>query len=259
MDYRIVIPARYASSRLPGKPLLPIAGRPMILRVWDRAIACGATSTVIATDDERIAEVTRSAGAETVMTSPDHPSGTDRLAEVVERLGYADETVVVNLQGDEPLIPPAVPGRLARALLDHPGAGIATMVTPLRSAEDLFDPNVVKVVVRDDGFAAYFSRAPIPWVRDRFAKGGLASDPLPEGVPFLRHLGLYAYRASTLRRLVKEPTQPIEEAERLEQLRALCLGIPIHVSTLVEPPGHGVDTLEDLERVSRLFAEASSG
>jgi len=229
MDFHIVIPARYASSRLPGKPLLPIAGRAMILRVWDRALRCGARSVVIATDSERIAEVTRAAGAQTLMTSPTHPSGTDRLAEVVELLGHPDDALVVNLQGDEPLIPPEVPGQLAQALAERPEVGIATMATPIDSAEDLFDPNVVKVVRRDDGVAAYFSRAPVPWVRDAFTSEVSRSGRLPVGAPFLRHLGLYAYRAGTLRRLVETP------------------------------PGHGVDTAADLERVSRLFDTGEPG
>jgi len=259
MDFHIVIPARYASSRLPGKPLLPIAGRPMILRVWDRALTCGAASVVVATDSERIAEVTRAAGAQTVMTSPNHPSGTDRLGEVVDLLGHRDDALVVNVQGDEPLLPSEVPGQLARALAERPEVGIATMATPIDEAADFFDPNAVKVVVRDDGIAAYFSRAPIPWVRDGFTSAVTWTGPLPSGPPFLRHLGLYAYRAGTLRRLVTTPPHALEEAEKLEQLRALAMGIPIHVTLLPTPPGHGVDTAEDLERVSRLFEANVTG
>jgi 3-deoxy-manno-octulosonate cytidylyltransferase (CMP-KDO synthetase) len=189
------------------------------------------------------------------MTDPKHPSGTDRLAEVAERLGWADEVIVVNLQGDEPMIPGSLPGRLARALDDNPRAGIATMATPIRSVEQLFTPSVVKVVTDSQGFGLYFSRAPIPWVRDGFPHGGERPKTLPRGVPFLRHLGLYAYRVGTLRKIVSHGSAVLETAESLEQLRSLWLGIPIHVTVLDEAPPHGVDTQADLERVRRAMEE----
>ncbi len=258
LAFRVVIPARYASSRLPGKPLLPLAGKPMVVRVWERALKCGAEEVLVATDDERILAAVKEAGGEAIMTSPDHPSGTDRLAEVVERLEWPEETIVVNLQGDEPLIPGSILRDLAAALDSRPDAGIATMATPILDSDDFFDPNVVKVVRAESGLALYFSRAPIPWARDEFADGKGASRPLPEGIEALRHLGLYAYRARTLRRLVSEPPAALELFEKLEQLRAMALGIPIHVGVLDEAPGHGVDTHADLERVFSLFAASEA-
>ena len=254
--FRVVIPARYASSRLPGKALLPLAGKPLIVRVWQRALGVGAEEVLVATDDERILRAIEEAGGRAMMTSADHPTGTDRLAEVVDALGWPDDAIVVNLQGDEPLIPGSLLHDLAHALGTHPSAGIATVATPIREAADLFDPHAVKVVLSDEGMALYFSRAPIPWVRDAFGDGGGATRSLPEAVPFLRHIGLYAYRAGTLRSLVEAPPSALEEAEKLEQLRAMALGIPIHVGVISEAPGHGIDTPEDVERVlERLGSE----
>ena len=252
-DLRIVIPARYGSSRLPGKPLRELAGKPLVAHVWDNAIACGAEQVWVATDDERIAEVVERHGGRAVMTSADHASGTDRLAEVAA--DWPDETLVVNLQGDEPGVGPALVCQLAEALRARPQAGMATLATPVRSTEELFDPNAVKVVLDDAGMALYFSRAPIPWVRGLFqpALASASEDVLSERT-FLRHLGLYAYRAGTLRRIAQEPPNVHEDAEALEQLRALGLGIGIHVSVIPEAPLHGVDTEEDLRRVATSLA-----
>lgn len=253
VSFRVVIPARYGASRLPGKPLREVAGRALVSHVLDVGRRAGAAEVVVATDDERVREAVRAEDAAAVMTRPDHPSGTDRLAEVAAMLQWPDDAIVVNLQGDEPLLPPQLLSTLARSLEDRPRAGIATMATPIVHAEDVFAPSVVKVVTDDAGFASYFSRAPIPWVRGTFARGQVAAS-LPDGVPFLRHLGLYAYRAATLRRLAATPPSAYERAESLEQLRALAMGVPIHVTRVPEAPPHGVDTEQDLERVRAALA-----
>jgi 3-deoxy-manno-octulosonate cytidylyltransferase (CMP-KDO synthetase) len=245
-DFSIVIPARFGSTRLPGKPLRLLAGKPLLQHVWERAREAGASNVVIAADDERILEAARSWGAVALMTSAQHRSGTERLAEVASMLGWGAETIVVNLQGDEPLVPHELPSQAAAALVRHPDVGISTFATRIQSVEELFDTNVVKVVLRGDGAATYFSRAPIPWCRDSFAS---VPEGLPPGVPFLRHIGLYAYRASVLRRLADAPPSYCEEAESLEQLRALSLGIGIRVEVVSELPGRGVDTEHDLKWV----------
>jgi 3-deoxy-manno-octulosonate cytidylyltransferase (CMP-KDO synthetase) len=216
-------------------------------------MAAGADEVVVAVDDPRIAEAVQAAGGEAEMTSPDHASGTDRLAEVAEKREWGDDAIVVNLQGDEPLVPPELLARLAQSLDAHPSAGVATMAVPITEPAEVFSESAVKVVLDDGGFALYFSRAPIPWVRGAF---GGAEPALPEGVPFLRHLGLYAYRVSTLRRISHAPRAALERAESLEQLRALALGVPIHVTVLEEAPPPGVDTPEDLERVRRCLTSA---
>jgi 3-deoxy-manno-octulosonate cytidylyltransferase (CMP-KDO synthetase) len=249
--FRVAIPARHASTRLPGKPLALIAGTPMILHVHRLAMRSGAQEVVIATDDERIRAACRAAGADVEMTATHHASGTDRIAEVAARRGWADDSIVVNLQGDEPLMPPALIGQAASLLASHPAAAIATLATPIETLADYLDPNVVKVVARADGQALYFSRAPIPWDRDG-ATAGLASQSRHRSAR--RHLGIYAYRAGALRRLAAMPAAPLEERERLEQLRALHAGMAIVVADAVEPPGPGVDTPEDLARVERLMA-----
>jgi 3-deoxy-manno-octulosonate cytidylyltransferase (CMP-KDO synthetase) len=246
--FRVVIPARYASTRLPGKPLRAIAGRPMILHVLDRVREAGAAEVIVATDDERIAAACRAAGADVQLTDPSHPSGTDRLAEVVARRGFLDDDLIVNVQGDEPLIAPANIAQVARLLGATPAAAIATLATPLASAEDFADPNVVKVVCRADGLALYFSRAPIPWPRDARLAGDAAS-----ALGALRHVGLYAYRVAALRQLAALAPTPLETSERLEQLRALEHGLAIVVAVAAEPPGHGVDTEADLERVEAML------
>ncbi|MEM6789307.1 MAG: 3-deoxy-manno-octulosonate cytidylyltransferase [Myxococcota bacterium] len=252
MAFHVVIPARYGASRLPGKPLLDIAGRPMIEHTYRRAVASGAASVVVATDDERIRDAVVGFGGRVAMTRSDHPSGTDRVAEVTAAEGWARDAVVVNVQGDEPRMPPDAIADVAH-LTRARGTELATLATPITTPEELFSPHVVKVVVDDHDCAGWFSRAPIPWVRDAFAADGAAPSVLPEGVPFLRHLGLYAYRVDALLRLTSLPPHPHEQAERLEQLRALADGLRIAVHVVAEPPGHGVDTPEDLERVRALF------
>jgi len=250
MAIRIVIPARFASTRLPGKPLADIAGQPMVVRVAAAARRAGNDGVWVATDDERIAAAVARHGVDAVMTRADHPSGTDRIAEVADRLGWADADIVVNVQGDEPLIDPAVVNAVADALRDDAGAAVATAAHPLKDAGDFFNPNVVKVVCDARGRALYFSRAPIPWDRDRFAAG---RDALAADLGALRHIGLYAYRAGFLRRFGQLEAAPHERSESLEQLRALWHGYPIRVVTLDHPPAPGVDTDEDLARVRRLF------
>jgi 3-deoxy-manno-octulosonate cytidylyltransferase (CMP-KDO synthetase) len=251
MTGRIVIPARYASERLPGKPLVDIAGRPMIQHVWDRAAASGAGEVIIATDDERILEACKRFGARAMMTSPQHASGTDRIAEIAAGLEWDEDDIVVNVQGDEPLIPPATIRQVAELLRGRPDADMATLCTPIHSLAEYLDPNVVKVVLREDGAALYFSRAPIPWHRDG-APSGIASQSRHAGS--LRHLGIYAYRCHALARLSGAAPSPAENVERLEQLRALWLGMTILADVAVEVPAHGVDTPEQLESVRARLA-----
>lgn len=250
MSFRIVIPARYGSTRFPGKPLVPIAGRSLLHWVHLRALESGAERVVVATDDERIAMAASDFGAEVVMTARAHACGTDRIAEAVCSLGWADDVIVVNLQGDEPLIPVSLPGEVAAALVRHPHAAIATLSAPIESLEEFLDPNVVKVVVGDDGRALYFSRAPVPWSRDG-AAAGLASQR--EFALARRHLGLYAYRVGALRRIAALPVSPIEECEKLEQLRALAAGFEVRVIEASERPGADVNVPADVPRVEQLL------
>jgi len=249
--FRVAIPARHASTRLPGKPLALLAGLPMILHVHRLAMRSGATEVIVATDDERIHRICSAAGAEVEMTAADHASGTDRIAELASRRGWADDAIVVNLQGDEPLMPPALIDQVAMLLADHPSAAIATLATPIVSQADYLDPNVVKLTTSPGGLALYFSRAPIPWDRDG-APEGLASQTRHRDAR--RHLGIYAYRVGALRRLAGLGASPLELRERLEQLRALQHGLPIVVGDAIEVPGPHVDTAEDLARVERLMA-----
>lgn len=251
--FHVIIPARYASTRLPGKPLQDILGKPMIQHVWEQARKSAASSVTVATDDQRIMDACHDFGAEVVLTRADHPSGTDRLQEVVSRLGLDDQAHVVNVQGDEPLIPPALIDQVAADLQTHPEASIATLAEPLDDAETMFNPNAVKVVTDHRGFALYFSRAPIPWCRDDFAAG--RPGMLPQGVPFRRHIGLYAYKVGFLHDYVRWPASPLETSESLEQLRALWFGCRIHVADACEVPPAGVDTPADLQRVRQLLAE----
>ena len=251
MDFNTIIPARYGSSRLPGKPLLNIAGKPMIQHVYDRAVEAGSSEIVIATDDERIFNIVTAFGGQVVMTSSDHESGTDRLAEVVTQLSWADETVVVNLQGDEPLMDPKLLQLVAKSLHKHNEVGLTTLATPILNREEIFNPNAVKVVCDSTGKALYFSRAPIPWVRGNYDSPD--SKELSETVKPLRHLGIYAYRTSALKQITAFTPCPMELAESLEQLRALWNGINIHVDVIEQVPGHGVDTMEDLEVVRAIF------
>ncbi|MCG6657837.1 3-deoxy-manno-octulosonate cytidylyltransferase [Halomonas campisalis] len=255
-----VIPARYGASRLPGKPLLDIGGAPMVAHVWRRACESSASRVVVATDDARIREALAPWGAEVVMTRADHPSGTDRLAEVAERLGLADEAVLVNVQGDEPLIPPGLIDQVAARLFDDPVASIATLAEPIADVESLFNPNVVKVVRAHSGRALYFSRAPVPWDREAWDREALATRPARlEGDAWLRHIGLYAYRAGFLSDYRRWPPSPLEQREQLEQLRALHHGHAIQVALASEPNPAGVDTLEDLERVRALLGTIKRG
>src|SRR5690554_1767250 len=246
-DFVVAIPARHASTRLPGKPLQPIAGEPMILHVARRALAAGAREVRVATDDQRIADALAGTGIQVAITSPDHLSGTDRLAECADLAGWDDDTVVVNLQGDEPFAPAAGIRAVATALVES-GAPMATLAAPIEDPGLLFDPNAVKLVRAASGDALYFSRAPIPWARDTFAVDRSA---MPPGGPWLRHIGIYAYRAGFLRRFAAMPPGNLERIEALEQLRVLEAGHRIAVAITPEPFPPGVDTPEDLERARR--------
>ncbi|MGE8354494.1 MAG: 3-deoxy-manno-octulosonate cytidylyltransferase [Pseudomonas protegens] len=248
--FTVVIPARFASTRLPGKPLQLIAGKPMIQWVWEQACKSSAERVVVATDDQRIVEACQGFGAQALLTREDHNSGTDRLAEVAGKLGLAADAIVVNVQGDEPLIPPSVIDQVAANLAAHTEARMATLAEPIEDAQTLFNPNVVKVVTDLNGLALTFSRATLPWARDAFAK---SHDRLPEGVPYRRHIGIYAYRAGFLHDFVSWGPCWLENTESLEQLRALWHGVRIHVADALEAPPTGVDTAEDLERVRRLL------
>jgi 3-deoxy-manno-octulosonate cytidylyltransferase (CMP-KDO synthetase) len=248
--FRVVIPARYGSERLPGKALRVIGGKPMLQWVYERARAAGAAEVLIATDDRRIADAARAFGAEAVMTAASHASGTDRIAEVAGTRRWPDEAIVVNLQGDEPLMPAALISQVAALLESAPGADIATLATPVGSIEELLDANAVKVVADRTGRALYFSRAPIPWNRAG-AAAGLSSQTDPGGAR--RHVGIYAYRVAALRRLAALAPSELERRERLEQLRALENGLTIRVADACERPGPDVNTLADLEQVAALL------
>jgi 3-deoxy-manno-octulosonate cytidylyltransferase (CMP-KDO synthetase) len=249
VGFHVVIPARYASTRLPGKPLLDIAGQPMIQRVVERACASSADGVLVATDDARIAAAVhdprRPGQPIAVLTDPALPSGTDRVAAVAAARGWSDDTLVVNVQGDEPFLPPRLIEQVAGLLAGDAAAGIATLATPVATLDEFLDPNVVKVVASDDGAALYFSRAPIPWSRAG-APAGLASQAEFGGA--MRHVGIYAYRVGVLKRVTRLPPSSLEQCEMLEQLRALQAGIRIAVAVCVEPPAPGVDTPSDLER-----------
>jgi 3-deoxy-manno-octulosonate cytidylyltransferase (CMP-KDO synthetase) len=255
MSYTVIIPARYASSRLPGKPLMDIAGMPMIQHVWLRASQSGAERVVIATEDERVARRCEEFGAQVCMTSAEHESGTDRLQEVVAKLGLADDDIVVNVQGDEPLLPAPAIEQVAQNLAANTQAGIATLKEPIDDAATVFNPNAVKVVSDRQGLALYFSRAPIPYCRDQWSDD---HGMLPEGVEYWRHIGIYAYRVGFLHQFVSWPSGELESCERLEQLRAMENGVRIHVAqSCVDIPG-GVDTEEDLNAV-RTILESGRG
>ncbi|WP_250658266.1 3-deoxy-manno-octulosonate cytidylyltransferase [Alkalimarinus coralli] len=260
MSFSVVIPARYASSRLPGKPLLDIAGKPMIQHVYEQACLSEAQEVIVATDDERIRSVCEGFGAKVVMTSPDHPSGTDRLEEVVSQLGYYLDDIVVNVQGDEPLIPPRIINQVAHNLAAEQTASIATLCEDIGDLESVLNPNVVKVVFDEKGLACYFSRAPIPWARDHFGPlSDIKHQAMPDGVNYYRHIGIYAYRVKFLKAYVKWDPCPMEMVECLEQLRALWNGEKIHVSIADEQPPAGVDTQEDLDRVRRIIESQNGG
>lgn len=252
MHFRVVIPARYASTRLPGKPLADIGGQPMVLRVVERALQAGAESVVVATDDVRVLQAVEAAGYHALMTSPHHQSGTERLVEIAETLNWADDTLVVNVQGDEPLIDPTLIREAARQLVLHDDAVMATLAHPIHDHADFINPNVVKVVADEAGYALYFSRAPIPWPRDAFG----AQQAMPHELGALRHIGLYAYRAGFLRTYAGLISSPPERYEMLEQLRVLWHGHRISLGITPTAPAPGVDTPEDLARVRALFEAA---
>ena len=249
MSFYVVVPARYASTRLPGKPLADIAGKPMVVRVAERCQQSQAGQVYVATDDSRIAEAL-DGQVPVVMTREDHPSGTDRLQEVAAKLELADDDIIVNVQGDEPLIPPSVINQVAANLAANPSSQMAALCEPIEDADHLFNPNVVKVVFDDDGRALYFSRAPIPWHRDAFADGSrdISGERFAKG-EWWRHIGIYAYRVSFLHQYVQWPPAKLEQLESLEQLRAMANGVAIHVAPAIEAVPGGVDTQEDLERL----------
>jgi len=250
--FSVLIPARYASTRLPGKPLCDIAGKPMVVRVAERAIASGAQRVVVATDDERIRAAAAKHGIDVAMTRDDHPTGTDRLAEAAIQLGFDDDAIVVNVQGDEPLLAPALIREVAAKLAAHADASIATACHSIEGSDEAFNPNVVKVVLDRSGYALYFSRATIPWARDAFAADRYR---VPRGLPLYRHYGLYAYRVAFLRRYPDLAPAAIEKFEALEQLRALWHGYRIIVCVTAGVPAPGVDTEQDLDRVRGLYAQ----
>ena len=249
-DFVVAVPARYAASRLPGKPLRLLAGEPLVLHVARRALAAGAREVRVAADDPRIADALEGCGVQVAMTSVDHVSGTDRLAECARIAGWDDDTIVVNLQGDEPFAP-AAGIRAVAELLHASGAAMSTLAAPIVDVETLLDPNAVKVVRADNGDALYFSRAPIPWPRDAFAG---EQRQLPEGQGWLRHIGIYGYRAGFLRDFAAMPPGRLERIESLEQLRVLEAGHRIAVGLTPEPFPPGVDTPEDLLRAEAWLA-----
>ena len=248
--FSVVIPARYASTRLPGKPLLDIAGLPMVVQVWQRASESAAGRVLIATDDARIESAAVAAGAEVCMTRADHESGTDRLAEVADQMQWDDDDIVVNVQGDEPLIPAQVIEQVAQLLADDPQAGMATLYESMADLNEIQDPNIVKLVSDRDGRALYFSRAPIPWHRDGWSETSALQGS------YRRHIGIYAYRARFLRQFVSWPPAALEQMERLEQLRALENGVRICVAEACAEVPAGVDTQADLDAVRALLTDA---
>ncbi|BAE74273.1 3-deoxy-manno-octulosonate cytidylyltransferase [Sodalis glossinidius str. 'morsitans'] len=246
MSFIAIIPARFASSRLPGKPLADINGKPMVVRVMERAQASGADRVIVATDHQGVVEAVERAGGEVYLTRPDHQSGTERLQEVIDRYDFPDDRIIVNVQGDEPLIPPQIILQVADNLAGAE-AGMATLAVPITTAEEAFNPNAVKVVVDARGYALYFSRATIPWDREGFAR---SREHLSHSL--LRHIGIYAYRADFIRRYVSWSASPLEKIEILEQLRVLWYGEKIHVAVSSVAPGMGVDTPEELAQVRLL-------
>lgn len=250
MSFTVIIPARYASSRLPRKPLADIAGKPMIQHVWEKAQQAGANRVIIATDHEEIEQVAKAFGAEVCMTSTEHNSGTERLAEVIQKMAITDDEIIVNVQGDEPLIPPVIIQQVAQNLAENQ-VNMATLAVKLETKEELFNLNCVKVVTDQKGMALYFSRAAIPFARDHFAD---CNDAFVASQPYLRHIGIYAYRAKFVNQYIRWQPTVLEKLESLEQLRALWYGEKIHVELAKEAPQVGVDTLEDLERVRQILS-----
>ena len=253
MNFKVVVPARYASTRLPAKPLLDLGGKPMVARTAERALLSGAEEVWVATDHPDVQTVAEQHGLSVMLTRTDHPTGTDRLSEVVERRGWSDDTIVVNVQGDEPLIDPKTISLMARKLAES-GADIATVGHPISNVADFFNPNIVKLVCKSDGDALYFSRAPIPYARDHFA-GEAGKETLPTGIPAYRHIGLYAYRVSFLKAYARLTPSPLESYESLEQLRALWHGFRISVVISDHLPLPGVDTPEDAAAMQAWFSK----
>ncbi|WP_044470780.1 3-deoxy-manno-octulosonate cytidylyltransferase [Mannheimia massilioguelmaensis] len=254
--FTVIIPARFASSRLPGKPLADIAGRPMIIHVLEKAKLSGASRVIVATDNEDVKKVVEQFGGEVCMTSEKHNSGTERLAEVVDKLNIPDDEIIVNIQGDEPLIPPVIVSQVAENLCKF-NVNMATLGVKIHESEELFNPNAVKVLADKDGYVLYFSRAVIPWDRDQFAKlqsGQIEMAQLKLSDHYLRHIGIYAYRAGFIKQYVQWQPSALEQIESLEQLRVLWYGEKIHVELAKEVPAVGVDTPEDLEKVRAILA-----
>lgn len=250
MSFIVIIPSRYQSSRLPGKPLVDICGKTMIQRVAEQAVQSGAARVVVATDDSRIEQVVTDLGYEVCMTSAYHNSGTERLAEVCSKLAFKDDDIIVNVQGDEPLIPPRIIQQVAANLASQSEARMATLSVAITDVEDVFNPNAVKVVTDKQGYALYFSRAPIPYHRDTFMQ-----PPVTEIKPvYQRHIGIYAYRAGFIRDYVQWNETELEQIESLEQLRVLWHGEKIHVEEAIEAPAAGVDTESDLEKVRAILS-----
>lgn len=254
MNFIVIIPARYGSTRFPGKPLVDIAGKPMIAHVVERAMQANAENVFVATDDDRIADCVKGFGGQVVMTRTDHQSGTERLAEVVENLKCDDETIVVNVQGDEPHVPVDIIQQVARNLHEHPEAVMATLGCPITAAAEFYNPNVVKVVTDCNGLALYFSRSPLPYVRDAMLDGNTTKSAQDSDIDFaqygfMRHIGIYAYRAGFIKQYISMEATPLEQIESLEQLRVLYHGFKIHVDKAVATPPPGIDTPEDLAKL----------
>lgn len=251
MRFTVIIPARYASTRLPRKPLLDIVGKPMIQHVWDKAQQAGASRVIVATDHPEIEQVVKNFGGEVCLTSDKHNSGTERLAEVIEKMAIADDEIIVNVQGDEPLIPPVIVSQVAENLDKHQ-VNMATLAVKLSTREELFNPNVVKTLTDKNGMALYFSRATIPFGRDHFPN---CDDAFVQQQNYLRHIGIYAYKAGFIKQYVAWEPTALEQLESLEQLRALWHGEKIHLELAKEAPQVGVDTAEDLERVRQILSQ----
>jgi len=249
-NFKVVIPARYGSTRLPGKPLLDIAGKPMIQHVCERALKAHAEQVVVATDDARIFKAVKALDLEVVMTQETHQSGTERIAEVAEIMQWPEDVVIVNLQGDEPLIPAAYINDVARVLMTQSKADMSTLAARVSDRHEVFNANAVKVVLDHDDYALYFSRAPIPWHREHFPES------MPDNVlPYYRHIGMYAYRVAFLKRYCQWPASPLEEIESLEQLRVLWHGDAVKVKVVDKIPEAGVDTEEDLHRINQILTQ----
>lgn len=255
MSFIVIIPARFESTRLSGKPLKMIEGKPMIEWTWRQAQKAGAKSVIIATESTQVQQACEAFGAEVCLTALHHQSGTERIAEVVERLGLQDDDIIVNVQGDEPMLPPELIQQVAEGLEQHPQVNMATLCEPIEDVETVFDPHAVKVIRNHENHALNFTRAPMPWSRDTFTS---TSKTLPENWHYKRHIGLYAYRAGFVKRYVAWPECALEQVERLEQLRVLWHGEAILVLDAVMDAGIGVDTDDDLEKVRRVFAQKTA-